>query len=210
MMRFTPRLLSLWLVLFIFCTAVVLIPRLTATPDRLAALGFGMCNGDQCWQGIKPGLDWSTARNTFPDGIVGAYTEGQSYLMVDMEARSGRYATIYSNGITVQHVNFRGRWEPVRLREIILHFGAPRCIEVGRITGVRLIEVAMIYPTLRVSGQIPVQYDRIMERHFFQIAPNARLVELQFMRDADTICAVSESRFVFPWRGFQAKSLGRQ
>jgi hypothetical protein len=68
----------------------------------------------------------------------------------------------------------------------------------------------VIYPTLRVNTQIPILYDRSSDRYFFQLAPNVRLVELQFAPDADTICNVSESRFVFPWRGFQANSVGRQ
>jgi hypothetical protein len=210
MMRFLRRMILLLSFLFTTCTSVVLVPRLNRAPNRLEVLGFGMCSGDHCWQGIRPGLDWTTARNTFPDGIEGDYTEGQSYLMVDMGVRSGRFATIYSDGTTVERINFRGRWEPVRLREIILHYGSPRCIEVGRITDVRLIEVAIIYPTLRVSSQIPVIYDRGAERHFFTIAPNVRLMEMQLTREADTRCRVTESRFVFPWHGFQAKSIGRQ
>jgi hypothetical protein len=204
------RVLLIWFVLFAFCATAVVASRLRVGADRLGMLGFGICSSKQCWQGIRPGLDWATVRSTFPDGLVGAYTEGQRYLMVDMAGGSGRFATIYANGNTVQRVNFRGTWEPIRLREIILHFGSPRCVEVGRYTGVRLIEVAMIYPTLRVNTQIPVLYDRGAERYFFQIAPNVRLVEIQFMTGADTICDASQSRFVFPWRGFQANSVGRE
>src|SRR5436190_4029156 len=56
------RLLIVWLVFCIVCAAAITLGRLDHTPTTLQTLGFDTCDGDPCFRGLKPGMDWDKAR----------------------------------------------------------------------------------------------------------------------------------------------------
>src|SRR5437762_2570935 len=66
MMWVIKRVLVLWLVLAAICAAVIVVGRLNPAPDVLQTLGFSMCEGDPCYRGIKPSMDWNEAISQWP------------------------------------------------------------------------------------------------------------------------------------------------
>jgi hypothetical protein len=56
-----------WLILIVICAGVVGIVRANGGQDRLAALGFGVCDGEPCFRGLKVGMDWSETQRLIPE-----------------------------------------------------------------------------------------------------------------------------------------------
>jgi hypothetical protein len=56
------RVMVLILVLAVLCAGAVVVARANRTPSPLQALGFGMCDGEPCWRGIKPGMKWEALK----------------------------------------------------------------------------------------------------------------------------------------------------
>src|SRR6266849_4982225 len=53
------RLLIVWLIFCVVCAATIALGRLDHTPTTLQTLGFDTCDGDPCFRGLKPGMDWA-------------------------------------------------------------------------------------------------------------------------------------------------------
>jgi len=53
------RLLIIWLIFCVVCAAAIALGRLDHTPTTLQTLGFDTCDGDPCFRGLKPGMDWA-------------------------------------------------------------------------------------------------------------------------------------------------------
>src|ERR1041385_3523867 len=61
----------------VFCSTPIVLGRLNGAPDKLQALGLGMCDGEPCFRGIKVGTDWASVLALFPRGVM-----QQGYLYV--------------------------------------------------------------------------------------------------------------------------------
>src|SRR5258707_14914695 len=62
------RLLILWLIFCIVCAAAIGLGRLDHTPTTLQTLGFDTCDGDPCFRGLKPGMDWAKVQALISEG----------------------------------------------------------------------------------------------------------------------------------------------
>jgi hypothetical protein len=63
------RAFVVWLILVVICAGVVGIVRVNGGQDRLQAMGFGVCDGEPCWQGIRVGMDWEEAERLGHDAV---------------------------------------------------------------------------------------------------------------------------------------------
>lgn len=61
------RVLIVWLTMAVICAAVIVVARLNPAPDVLQSLGFGVCDGEPCFRGIKAGMDWNETIRKLPD-----------------------------------------------------------------------------------------------------------------------------------------------
>src|SRR5688572_23445239 len=120
-------------VLLIIAVGVVVIARVNRSPNRLQALGFDVCEGEPCWRGIRPGMDWETVRNMFPNARIGTYAEGQPYLMIDTASEDSSHAYVYSDGASVGRIVFWRDHFPLLITpgEIVARYGSPRCLVLG-------------------------------------------------------------------------------
>src|SRR5579859_1776543 len=64
MTRFNLLVVVLMVGLFLLVGSTIAYGRTNPGPNPLKELGFDLCDGNPCWQGIAPGVtDWSTARS---------------------------------------------------------------------------------------------------------------------------------------------------
>ncbi len=66
MLKFLRAGLAVWSGLAILCLGAVALGRFIHTPDVLESLGFDLCNGDPCFEGIKPGTEWNHTSRSLP------------------------------------------------------------------------------------------------------------------------------------------------
>jgi hypothetical protein len=202
------RVILVTVFLAVLCAGVVLVARANRTPSRLQALGFDVCEGEPCWRGIRPGMDWALVREMFPNARIGTYAEGQPYLMIDTASEDSSHAYVYSDGASVARIVFWRDHFPLLITpgEIVARYGSPRCLVLGGYNAVPVFDATMLYSTLRISSHIPYTYARAQQRYFFRIAVDEPVQSLSFESDASQACAW-HSVFVLPWRGFQLKMI---
>src|SRR3954452_17027042 len=63
---FVVQALVLSLIVTTLCAAAIGVGRLDHTPSPLQAVGLGICGGEPCFRGIKPGMGWSVVQKQFP------------------------------------------------------------------------------------------------------------------------------------------------
>jgi hypothetical protein len=204
MMWLARRVVALGVLLLAVSASVIVVARQIREPSQLQALGFDVCDGEPCWRGIRPGMDWATVRAMFPDARMGTYAEGQPYLMIDTASEDSSHAYVYSDGASVGRIVFWRDHFPLLITpgEIVARYGSPRCLVLGGYNAVPIFDATMLYSTLRVSSHIPYSYERAQQRYFFRIAVDEPVQSLSFQSDASLPCAW-HSVFVLPWRGFQ-------
>ena len=82
------RTVGISLILLVICAGTIVVVRANRGPDRLQAMGFGLCDGEPCWRGLKPGTDWQKTQHLIPEA-----TESRSPITVTFDGID-EYVTI--------------------------------------------------------------------------------------------------------------------
>ncbi|MEP7287508.1 MAG: hypothetical protein ABI947_17255 [Chloroflexota bacterium] len=148
------RVLILELILAGVCGAVVLIAQQNHTPDLLQRLDFGVCDGEPCWRGIKPGMAWDKVQNydLMLDGKSRQYAVHLppiSGIRFDPDEREAKIS-----GITIEFDS--GPALPLTLGEVITRYGSP-CRVVMNLNLISASSkttfywIDLLYPTMQLS-----------------------------------------------------------
>src|SRR5258708_28119173 len=70
MKRFALHSLALSLIVGTLCVVAIAVGRLDRTPSPLQAAGLDLCADEPCFRGIKPGMDWATFQQKFPEATT--------------------------------------------------------------------------------------------------------------------------------------------
>ena len=116
------RVLVLWLTLAAICGAVIGIGRLNPAPDVLQTLGFGVCDGEPCYRGVKPGMDWAEAKSLFPQ--VGIADPTGTYNIGINPSFNGKVVRLIVVESILPHRL------PISLGQIIDEYGLPQCLRL--------------------------------------------------------------------------------
>jgi hypothetical protein len=108
------RILMMWVALALISATVLLIARVNHAPNRLQALGFDVCDGEPCFRGIKPGMDWAEIPKRLPSVKY-----------------DGRFLVLTVNRMDIQRVLFQPSTDNAKVEAI--HFG-PEKMKVYPIT----------------------------------------------------------------------------
>jgi hypothetical protein len=150
-------LVRLWLTLAATCAVVVVGGRLDPTPSTLEKLGFGLCDGEACFRGIKLGTDWQTVRRVLPQA---AETYRVFELLIRPDTMRMVRIGVEVPGVNVKYINIEAvdANQPLRLTtitagNIVAQYGAP-CRLYLTYMGVNPFQMILIYPTLAVSAYV--------------------------------------------------------
>jgi hypothetical protein len=176
------RVMVLTLVLAVLCAGTVMVARANRMPSRLQALGFGVCSGEPCWQGLKAGMEWNgtKGRRMIDDG-AGPFFE----ITYGFSSDTPLIGTLYVKQV-------REHPQPMTVGEIIVFYGLPCYIlNFGNV-------LYMMYPTMVVEtylGSASPVY----------VSPNTTIVNLYMFVSAPDRC-VNRTQFS-SWHGFTSYSV---
>jgi hypothetical protein len=176
------RVILVTVFLAVLCAGVVLVARANWTPSRLQTLGFGMCNGDPCWQGLKAGMEWNkpVVSRMIGDGL-GPFFE----ITYGISSDTPLIGTLYVKQV-------REHPQPMTAGEIISFYGPPcNVLNFGNV-------LYMIYPTMVV--EIYLVYSPPV-----YVSPNTTIVNLYMFVSAPDRC-VNRTQFS-SWHGFTSYSV---
>jgi hypothetical protein len=192
-MRLMRRVVTVWLVLSVLSTSVVIAARLNRAPSRLQAFGFDLCDGEPCWRGIKPGMSVDALRSEFPDFI-----ENMRILKL-MQGRwsvsahvSGNPAIVWSMYISILRPN---PILPLGAGEIVERYGAPCAIGLDE-------TLDLIYPTMKVQFVRRTLTNPADKRLQVNSSPYVIMMR-QSPNNSPEDCFWSGDRSgIYPWQGF--------
>jgi hypothetical protein len=193
----------MWTILSVFFAGTVLIARGNREPGPLQALGFGLCDGEPCWRGIKPGIDWSEVRKRFP-----AITYDGEYFVLPLNTAEIQEVVFQPSpdATKLDEITLRlFRAPPTLLGELVALYGRPCRISFPDLYKTRLM-IDFVYPKLLVRYDDPVTANRLNGRleshiplHDFPVS------EIRIVDDAPMFCRrMFEDRG--PWQGFASFS----
>ncbi len=170
------RVLVMWLMLVIVCIGGVAVGRLDHTPNTLQELGFGLCDGEACFRGIKLGTDWQTVHRVLPQAA-------KSYSVLELLIRPDTMRIVRvgveAPGVNVKYINIEAvdANQPLRLTSItagniIAQYGAP-CRLYLTYMGADPFQMVFIYPTLVVSAYVVGDHPR--DAGSLRLQPNSPL-----------------------------------
>jgi hypothetical protein len=148
--------LVLVLALALSCTVVVVIARASAGPDRLAALGFGVCDGEPCFRGIKPGMSWEETRHRLPDAIESREFRVHLELSVNKDGIDSVGIWPSEDAKTVAAIIPTAKdYMPFTPGDVMLRYGPPCSVYIfyaDSIPGV----MRLIYPNIDIAVHIRI------------------------------------------------------
>jgi hypothetical protein len=93
-MWWIKRLAVLWLALIALCGGAIALGRTDPTPDALQAAGFGVCDGEPCFKGIKLGDSREKVKAVLPEGLIEYLDifsrDGTTVERIDIPLRNGK------------------------------------------------------------------------------------------------------------------------
>jgi hypothetical protein len=129
------RILAVWLMLLVVCIAGVVAGRLDHRPNTLQALGFGMCDGEACFRGLKADTELRTARTMLPQAFE---KEGSlnlpvnSAMMLDIIIYEPKTYANFPLPTQISAYDPSGTLIfPVTIGDVIAQYGAPCRINVS-------------------------------------------------------------------------------
>jgi hypothetical protein len=192
------RLLVIWLMMSIFCAAVVVLGRLDHTPSELQALGFDVCDGEPCFRGIKVGTDWTKVQRLFPNGVL-----DKGYLQIALNMvithdivihQSRDHRTVDAIAVTT---NAAGEAFSFSAADVIAQYGAPCRAYVEYTDSIPGVMI-MIYPKMMT------RIDMNDDDYDYRLRLNSPTWDFAIIAEGDNIgtCNDPTSEDFGPWRGF--------
>jgi hypothetical protein len=136
--------------LVVISTGTILIARANGAPSRLAALGFGVCDGQPCFRGITLGMGWDETRRRLPNAIVSHNFRLHLELPVNVEGIKSINIRPSNDGTTIAAIEPYGNQSlPITAGDVILQYGLPCRVHVLYADSVPSM-MRLIYPTLYV------------------------------------------------------------
>jgi len=195
---FLKRVLIGWLALIAVCVAGVMIGKLDHAPDTLQALGFVVCDGEPCFQGIKPGMNWNEARKRLPETAVSGKHLVWPVKMMNIEV------VIISpsrDGSSVQEISIigSGSFFPITAGQIVAHYGSPCGVSMEGAA------ITLLYPTLTIN----VADSGLNRPNNFQLQVISPVSELDILIkiSAHESCNSSTGMFSGVWHGFTSTNV---
>jgi hypothetical protein len=201
MLWFIPRVLVLSLALIAICAAGVAIGRLDHSPDALQALGFDVCDGEPCFRGVKPGMDWAQAQQLVSGTFI---TENTLY--VPLNEASDIMVGRSQDGKTVERIiSPSGSGSPtIDLGTVLLRYGRPCRMILEQTDAADQIDVPyrvyLFYPTLTVLVIFEHAYPVV--RSNYRLKSNTPIQFWVAKPDPDKWCDMPDSSFIGAWYGF--------
>jgi hypothetical protein len=203
---FFRRVLVLSSVLFVIAGVVVINGRRNPTPDPLNALGFGVCQGEPCFRGIKPGTAWAAVQELFPINEEIPYFDHP--IGTDNVHHVSIIAANESEKVTDIVVEREQRTSPLpfTIGTIVSHYGPPCRIFFNYTNPTALQSLLLLYPSLTVSvvptaPNNPAAFRFRAEVHADEFAITAG--------NADGTCDTPITRDFGPWQGFTSLDIYR-
>jgi hypothetical protein len=185
------RTVGIVLILSAICAGVVGIVRANGGQDRLQAMGFGVCDGEPCFRGIRVGMPWSEAQRLSLD----ATESGPPIDFVIDENGKNTPVSVYpsDDGKTVLGIvlNVRSLYPPLSAADIVLHYGYPCRVEyIASSTGGGAI---LVFPKLKSSINLPD----------FRLSLDSSVAAIPISESRDSNpCSDGKREERGPWRGF--------
>jgi hypothetical protein len=139
------RTVGIGLILLVICAGTIVVARANRGPDRLQAMGFGLCDGEPCWRGLKPGTDWQKTQHVLPE-----VTESSSPITVTFKGID-EYVTIlvYSSRDkkTVSSIILVADLasSPPTVADLVQYLGYPCAVQEVPDPGVEINWITLIY-----------------------------------------------------------------
>jgi hypothetical protein len=140
--------LAVWLLLSVIGGSVLLIARESPAPGRLQGLGFGMCDGEPCFRGIKVGMDWGEARRLVPD--VTASRSGITFSFEGIDEHVTVFVSPSRDKKTVSSIRLEADLSssPPSVADLVQYLGYPCAVKPGGLSWTTLL-----YPRVGTLSQ---------------------------------------------------------
>jgi hypothetical protein len=198
---FIRRVVTISIILVLSCTGVMVIARLNREPGRLEALGFGVCDGEPCFRGIRPGMVWAEARahypkeNQFEDEYALSVDTVQNSMYISITSSDDKQ---YVKAIDGRGSNYQGL--PFNTGDIIMHYGIPCRLNVGN-GGAVPRTVLLVYPSLLINVAVHSERRRDSVDSRLQINSSAIFFTVRKASPYGS-CKARNDEASGPWRGF--------
>ena len=199
------RILAVWGVLVIACIGGIAVGRLDHTPNKLQDLGFGVCGGEACFDGIRLGTSWDTILPKFPK----SYPTTNS---LEHHVNIGKIRGIYLSNSDSDFLKFvtivrADPYDPGLLATtagaIVAQYGTPCRVYLRSTDGSRNI-MLLIYPTLTVHVWVQVG-DRNAPTDY-RLEPDSPVWNVWVMRARDYgACTDPPQEDRGTWHGFTSR-----
>jgi hypothetical protein len=185
--------------LAVICAAVVGIARTNAVPSRLQALGFGVCEGEPCWRGIKVGMRWEEAKRRLPEAIE-QYEHGLLYLISAL--KSSEPVTIkmmasdgFVSFISVSQQGAASVFPLIKAGDIIVRYGPPCRVTIIPIN-FGPAQLRLHFPTLTIEVYHPIRSSAT------RLRVDSGVYSFNVSREDNGACERSTDTWIRPWYGF--------
>ena len=196
------RLAIVCLALSVLCSAAIVLGRLDHTPSKLQTVGIDVCDGDPCFEGVKPGADWTQIEKLFSNAVMKG-----SYLHVPSNRNEMRIGIIPSrDGKSVEVISIDmqteyGEARPICAEDIIAQYGMPCRVymEYGESYPGNMVA---IYPMMTVRFNL--QTKNPDDSYDYRLRMDSPIWDFTILANSDpgSICKGMISRQLGPWRGF--------
>jgi hypothetical protein len=190
------RVVVMWVILSAICAGVVGIVRANGGQDRLQAMGFGVCDGEPCFRGIKVGVSWNEAERLSQDAIQ----IGPPMVFILSDINEGLEVVIHpsEDGKTAEWITLTAYSPTAGMQlsaaELVLHFGYPCGVHVlVDDNGIR--GIVLIYPQIQARVYAEAQG--------LSLHSPFRSIDIWNGSNQLDFCKVKTNQEVDgPWRGF--------
>jgi hypothetical protein len=205
MMWLIQRLLIIWLLFCVVCAAAIALGRLDHTPTTLQTLGFDKCDGDLCFRGLKPGMDWAKAQPLLTEG---KWTGSRLDLIVNSNGINQIQIAPSSDDKFIDRIGFySGSFNdplPFTVGNIVAQYGPPCRISLDYSD--RGAVMYLIYPMLEIRADLIV--NNVYQAARLQV--NSTSVAFTITTNSDTHITCSTPQIISgigPWHGFTSMEI---
>jgi hypothetical protein len=128
-------LVRLWLTLVAACAVAVAVGRLDHMPNTLQVLGFGTCDGEACFRGLKADTELRTARTMLPQAVEkegSLNLPANSGMMLDIIIYEPKTYANFPLPTQISAYDPSGMLIfPVTIGDVIAQYGAPCRVNVS-------------------------------------------------------------------------------
>jgi hypothetical protein len=164
------RLLIVWLGLTALCTAVVLLGQLDKKPSVLQLLGVDVCDGQPCYKGVKPGMEWARAQKLVPEAIkedgylqLPTNVSGLKHVLINA-SKDDKF--VHSVGILVRIPDDEPL--PFSAGDVIAQYGSPCHVYLQYADGIPGAMI-LLYPTLTVYIDVAIRDSEHLDDYRLQL-----------------------------------------